>query len=231
MGRGGAALRLRPSSTRDKYISHITRTTHGPYFLIPQATRADYLWAYDIALSFPALCTTIKYHLMKCYTPVTIICRDTGAHGMYQIPASGVGNLETRSNLRGPASSLLPFPFSEIPLEACLIYIASSASRHVLTTGEDLSEGLGFRDCCLCPFCTTLTGIHTLLLLTVLTFCFQLQKKFKLNSGQLQNNLVHRCNNSPCTLYLSPFSREQQLCRAVLPSIEYLWVTGLRNSV
>lgn len=168
---------------------------------------------------------------MKCNTPVTIICRDTGAHGMYQIPASGVGNLETWSNLRGPASSLLPFPFSEIPQEACLIYIASSASWHVLTTGEDLSEGLGFLYCCLCPFCTTnydtySTTPHCLLSAS------KCRKKWSSTQAQLQNNLVHWFNNRPCTLYLSPLSREKRFGRAVLrPSIEYLWVTGLRNSV
>lgn len=149
---------------------------------------------------------------MKRYTLVTIICRDTGADGMYQIPASGVSNLESRSNLCGPASSLLSFPFSEIPLEACLIYIASSASWHVLTTGEDLSEGLGFRDCCLCPFCTTPTTVHThLLLLNVLTFCFLLQNKILSSTQSNYKTIWFTGATTAHALYLSPLSREQQL--------------------
>lgn len=146
---------------------------------------------------------------MKCNTPVSIICRDTGAHGMYQIPASGVGNLETRSNLRGPASSLLPFPFSEIPQEACLIYIASSASWHVLTTGVDLSEGLGFLDCCLCPFCTTDCDTYSTTANSAYFLLPIAEKKWSSTQAQLQNNLVHRWNNSPLhSVPIAPLQRE-----------------------
>lgn len=205
-----------------------------PYFLIPCATRADYLWAYDIALTFPSTLHPQSSVMWWNATPlVAIICRDTGAGGMYRIPASGVSNLESRSNLCGPASSLLSFPFSGIPLEACLIYIASSASWHVLTTGEGLSEGLGFRDCCLCPFGTTPTTVHThLLLLNVLAFRFLLRNKILSSTQSNYKPIWFTGATTAHALYLSPISREQQLYHAVLrPCIEYLWVTGLRNSV
>lgn len=100
------------SSAGDKSISHITCTAFLAYFLIPQATRADYLWVHDIALTFPALT------LQSCviwYTLVTIIRLDTGASGMYRIPASGgrhLGNMV----LPPPTSlSQSPSPFSLSP--------------------------------------------------------------------------------------------------------------------
>lgn len=73
-------------------------------------------------------------HLMKLYTQVAIIRLDTGASGMYQIPASGgkhLGNTDPP-----PPASLSHFSslclsrflpsiilFTDFKLEVCLIYI------------------------------------------------------------------------------------------------------------
>lgn len=42
---------------------------------------------------------------MKRYTPVTIICLDTGACGMYQIPASGGVGVHLRNMVRPQIAS------------------------------------------------------------------------------------------------------------------------------
>lgn len=60
---------------------------------------------------------------MKRYTILTIILLDTGASGMYQIPASGGMHLGN-SVLAKSLSHFSPrsiFPFSSIPIEACLV--------------------------------------------------------------------------------------------------------------
>lgn len=145
---------------------------------------------------------------------------------MYQIPASGVSNIETQ--IQPPWSSLFLAPFSIqrnstrglLDLHRLIGQLTCAYNRGRFEWGFQVSGLLSG------PFCTTLTAVHIHLLPIVDS------ATFKLNSVQLQNNLVLRCNNSLSTLYLSPLSREQQLCRAVLgPSIEYLWVTGLHNSV
>lgn len=144
-------------SAEDKSISHITCPAPLVWFPIPQATGAGYLWAYDIALTFPALYAAIMCHLMKRYTLVTIIRLDTGASGMYQIPASRGGHL---GNMARPTptslshfsalpkkifSTLFFFPFSKTPPEACLTYISSLPVCHALTFWMQVSQ---WRDMC-----------------------------------------------------------------------------------
>ena len=59
-------------------------------------------------------------HLMKRYTPVTIIRLDTGASGMYQIPASGGRHL---GNMVLPPPARLSH-FSSLPLSAYIVYLS-----------------------------------------------------------------------------------------------------------
>lgn len=84
-------------------------------------------------------------HLMKHYTLVTIIRRDTGASGMYQIPASGRKHLRNMvlpppaslSHLSSPPTQPLIFPpifpYSRIPQGSCLIYTFLMPILHILT--------------------------------------------------------------------------------------------------
>lgn len=144
------AIKTELSSAGDESISHITRPCSSGILPDPSGNQSWLPLSIWHSSYFPSTYAPIMCHLMKRYTPVTIIRLDTGASGMYQIPASGgrhLGNmvlpppaclshfsplpLSFCLSLCLPSSSI--FPFSKIPPEACLIYTASLPIWHVHT--------------------------------------------------------------------------------------------------
>lgn len=113
------------------------------YILTPQATRAGYLEAHDIGLNFPAL--TLQSCVIWWNTtpqlPLFVWIQDP-LECIGFLP-QGVCTSETWSYLHQllslPPSSPNPlrFPFSKIPLEACLIRTASSPISLVRITIEE----------------------------------------------------------------------------------------------
>lgn len=66
-------------------------------------------------------------HLMKLYTQVTIIRQDTGASGMYQIPAlGGVSTLETQTYLHQLASPTFPLSPSLSASPSAKLHLSSA---------------------------------------------------------------------------------------------------------
>lgn len=107
-------LKLTLPSAGDKSISHITCTAHMAYFLIPQATRAGYLWAYDIALTFPALTlqSCVIWWNATPQSPLFVWIQEP-VECIGFLP-QGIRTLETWSYLHRLASPAFPLPLFSI---------------------------------------------------------------------------------------------------------------------
>lgn len=181
---------------------------------------------------------------MKCYTLVTIIQLDTGASGMYRISAPGWwkpwkhGSIPTASLSHSSYFHLhsLPFPFNKITLKACsiclithltfILFFYARADNRGTCEGQVWVSRL-FSSCWWFPLCQSPKQagniqFNVTFLCSSLTASTRAQVKF-----QIRNPFYPQwCNHSTYSPFPESNSSASKGC-----SIEYLWVTGLGNSV
>lgn len=224
--------------------SHITCPALLAYLPTPWGNRSKLPPSRWHSCNFPSTKTPIMCRLMKCYTFVTIIQLDTGASGMYRISAPGWwkhGSISTASLSHSSYFHFIvclshstklhwrpaPFVSSSIWL---LFYFYARADNRGTCEGQVWVSGQ-FSSCWWFPLCqspkqggniqfnvTFLCSSSTVRL----TASTRAQVKF-----QIRNPFYPQWRNHST---YSPFP-ESNSYASKGRSIEYLWVTGLGNSV